>query len=291
MDGTAPASLATKPEFYHDLHLAYSFSSARTDVNTDEDDHRLQGLYFDGRFVTMPGYLKPGVWGRFFHTAEFTESEMELVFGGKGSATRVFAETTLLGWHSQQIHRDPSFLSNAVTVGVPMAYRYRREEAGIWDNRVGVLHFPGLGADLHLQWRDFSFDAGARAHVDFAGINALSNEVWEAAHPDELGKSILRKQGYYYGFGGSVALSAKLRYRSLILEGEVWAGRYESDEGLDRIQEDLTVDQQASDTLRQGSLWLRVEDLPYNLYRTAHLEEFDASGALTSLTMHLGFAL
>jgi hypothetical protein len=232
---------------------------------------------------------------------------MELVFGGKdtgnnsyASATRVFAETTLLGWHNQQIHADPGFLSNAITIGVPMAYRYRREEAGIWDERIGILHFPGLGADFHLQWEDFSFDAGARAHVDFAGINALSNEAWEAANPDEQGKSILRKQGYYYGFGGSVALSAKLRYRSLILGGDVWAGRYESDEGLDRIQEELTVDQKASDTLRHGNLWLRAEGLPYNLYlgakishqeRSAQLEEFDESAALTTLTMHLGFAL
>ncbi len=300
MDGAAPASLETRPDFHHDLRLAYSFSSAQTEVDAAEDEHRLHGLYFAGEFVTLPGYLDTGVWGTFFKNAEFTKSEMELVFGGKGSATRMYAETTLLGWYNQQIHEDPKFLSNAITLGVPMAYRYRREKAGIWDERVGILHFPGLGADLHLQWRGFSFDASARVNADFAGINALSNEAWEAANPDEQGKSILRKQGYFYGFGGSAALSVKLRYRGLMLGGEVWQGRYKSDQGLDRIQEQLTVDQRASDTLRYENLWLRAEDLPYNLYlgakisrqeRSARLAQFEVSAELTSLTMYFGFAL
>ncbi len=300
MDGVPPASLATRPDFWHDLHLAYAFSSAETRARAEDGEHQLHGLYFDGRFVRLPGYMQTGVWGKFFHTAEFTASEMELVFGSDASATRVYAETTLLGYHNQQIHSDRNFLSNAYTLGVSTAYRYRREEAGIWDERVGVLHMPGLAADLNLLWRDFSFEARARLHPDFAGINALSNSDWEAAHPGEQGKSILRKQGYYYGYGGSAALSATLRYRSLQLGGRLWAASYSSDEGLDRIQEQLTVDQESSDQFHYQDFWLRVEDLPYKLYlgakytrqkRRAQLEEFDASTKLTSLTLHLGLAL
>ena len=247
MDGAPAASLATRPDFWHDLHLAYDYSAASASLDGEQDEHVLHSFYFDGRFVRLPGYLQTGVWGRYFHGAEFTESVMELGFGGKGSATRVFADTTLLGWYQQKFVEDREQLSSATMLGVSMAYRYRREQAGLWDERLGVLHFPGLAAELNLRWRDFSFEGRARLHVDFAGVNALSNEAWEEAHPAEQGKAILRKQGYYYGFGGSAAISATLRFRALSLGGRLWAAHYSSDEGLDRLQEQVDLDQESSD--------------------------------------------
>lgn len=301
LDGVATTTLASPdPHIWHDIHVAYAFSDAETDVDSLEGGHALHGLHFDAHLVRLPGYMETGVWGRYFHSAEFTESEMELVFGSKGNATRVFADTTLLGYYSQQIHADSNFISNAYMVGVSTAYRYRREEAGQWDERLGILHLPGLATDLHLRWRDFTFDASARLHLDFVGANALSNDAWEAAHPDEQGKSILRKQGYYYGYGKSAALAATIGYRGLKLGGSLWSAQYSSDEGLDRIQEEVTLDQRSSDALLYSNLWLRIEGLPYRSYlgakfshqkRSATLEEFDAKSKLSSFTLHLGLAL
>lgn len=302
LDGAPPASLSTRPDFWHELHLAYDLSAANVSLDGQEDEHALHALHFNGRFVRLPGYLQTGVWQRFFRGAEFTEGVGNLGFGGKGDVTRVFADTVLLGWYRQSYLEDRDKLSNATLLGVSMAYRYRREQAGIWDDRVGVLHFPGLAAELNLRLGDFSFEGRARLHADFAGVNALSNEAWEAAHPgpDEQGKSILRKQGYYYGFGASAGISATLRYRELSLGGRLWAARYSSDEGLDRIQEDLDLDQASSDRIRDTELWLRWQGLPFHSYvgaafsrrqRKAKFEEFDARADLDRFTLQLGLAL
>ena len=136
-------------------------------------------------------------------------------------------------------------------------------------------------------------------HADFAGVNALSNDDRNAAHPDEHGKAILRKMGYYYGYGGSVALAADLRYRRLTLGGSLWAARYHSDEGLDRTQEDVTLDQKSHDEVLDGELHLRLEGLPYGTYlgarlevreRDAVLEEFSTSAQLRRASLQLGVA-
>jgi hypothetical protein len=213
---------------------------------------------------------------------------------------RVSADATLLGWYRQQIYEAPERLGSAAMLGVSMAYLYRRDKVGLWDDRVGVFHFPGPAADLNLRWRDFSFEGRVRLHADFAGVNALSNDDWEAAHPGEQGKAILRKQGYYYGYGGSAAISASLRFRNFSLGGRFFGAHYYSDEGLDRTQEMVTFDQKSNDRFLDTELWLRVEGLPYHSYlgaslarrdRRSQLEEFDASAELTRLTLQLGLAL
>ncbi len=300
LDGERAPDLSDAEPIWHEMHVGYELgiSSTNTSTNASEGkkDHTLHSLHLDGRFVRLPGYRDEGAWSTSFSRAEFTHASMDVSGADGGSGFKIFADTTLLGWYSQQMH-GREFLSNATMIGISMAYRYRREQVPGWDDRVGVFHMPGLAADAHLRWRDVSLDASARVHADFAGINALSNDDWNSAHPDEHGKAILRKMGYYYGFGGSLTLDAELRYRSLSFGGSLWLGRYQSDEGLDRTQEIVTLDQSSRDDVFDGELHLRLEDLPYGAYigarletrkRDAELEEFVATASLRRLTLQLG---
>ncbi len=296
LDGEHAADLTDADPIWHEMHAGYDLGISSTNLSDGNEDHTLHSLHLDGRFVRMPGYLEQGVWSRSFSKAEFTHASMDISGARGGSGFKLFADTTLLGWYSQQMH-GREFLSNATMIGVSMAYRYRREQIRGWDDRVGVFHMPGLAADAHLRWREFSLDASARVHADFAGVNALSNDDWNAGHPDEHGKAILRKMGYYYGFGGSVALDAELRYRSLVVGGSLWAGRYKSDEGLDRTQEIVTLDQSSRDDVLDAELHVRLEDLPYGAYigarletrqRDAELEEFVATASLRRLSLQVG---
>jgi hypothetical protein len=297
MDGDAAPSLVNAGPIWHQMHLGYELGASSATVSEKAADHTLHSVHIDGRFVTMPGYLETGVWSRGFRKAEFTHATLDASGASGGSGVKIFADTTLVGWYGQQIHEDSEFLSNATMIGLSMAYRYRREQIGAWDDRVGVLHLPGLAANAHLSWRDMSLDASARVHADFAGVNALSNEDWNAAHPDETGKAILRKMGYYYGYGGSVALSAELRYRSIFLGGSLWAARYSSDEGLDRTQETVTLDQKSSDSIFDAEAHMRIEGLPHDSYvqariesrkRDAELEEFATDASLRRVSLGVG---
>lgn len=297
IDGDAAPSLANAGPLWHEMHLGYELGASSATVSGEDADHTLHSVHIDGRFVRLPGYLETGVWSRGFRTAEFTRATLDASGASGGSGVKIFADTTLLGWYGQQIHPGTEFLSNATMLGVSMAYRYRREQIGAWDDRVGVLHLPGLAADAHLSWREMTLNASARVHADFAGVNALSNDDWNAAHPDEKGKAILRKMGYYYGYGGSVALSAELRYRNVALGGSLWAARYSSDEGLDRTQEVVTLDQKSSDSIFDAEVHVRAEGLPYGTYvearvetrkREAELEEFSTSADLQRFNLGVG---
>jgi len=299
MNGEGEPAADTTTPGWHAMHVAYEFGPSSAKASGVDVDHTLHSLHLDGAIVRLPGYLQRGVWSTGFSAGEFTKASMDISGASGGSAVKIFANTTLFGWYSQQVHADPRFLSNAVMVGASMAYRYRREQIGNWDDRVAVFHMPGLEAQGRLQWREFSLDASLSAHPDFAGVNAPSYEAWAAAHPDEQGKAILRKMGYYYGYGASVSAFAELRYRSLALGGSLFGAEYHSDEGLDRTQEDVTTDQSSSDTILDGEVHLRLEGLPHRGYvgarleargRDSTLEEFSTSSSLRRLSLRVGLA-
>jgi hypothetical protein len=206
-----------------------------------------------------------------------------------------YADTLLVGWHHQELDGDHL---RALSVGVPLGYRYRRERVGPFYDRLGILHLPGLGAELDWELAgDLRLRARARFHADFAGVQAMNNADWSAAYPDEQGKAILRKQGYYYGWGSSAYGQVELSMGTFSLGGAAWAARYLSQEGLDRTQEDVTLDVSSEDSVTDLSAWLRIDELPGDAYlrvgwsrqdRDGRLGEFQASQRLDKATVQVG---
>ena len=128
MDGDEAPSLADAEPIWHEMHVGYELGASRAEVSGADADHTLHSLHLDGRFVRLPGYRETGVWARGFSAAEFTHASMDVSGASGGSGFKLFADTTLLGWYSQQIHPGRDFLSNATMLGVSMGYRYRREQ-------------------------------------------------------------------------------------------------------------------------------------------------------------------
>jgi hypothetical protein len=106
-----------------------------------------------------------------------------------------------------------------------------------------------------------------RASPDFAGAGATAYGDWSAANPDETAKSILRKQGYFFGWGGSARVQGQLRFGPLLARGRLFYGRYTSDEGQDRAPELITVDVPADAEHLEfgGALLLSPRDVPVGL--------------------------
>ncbi|MBL4635677.1 MAG: DUF3943 domain-containing protein [Kofleriaceae bacterium] len=295
LDGRPVASLATKPEMWHEMALSYSLGLSSTTRAEEGDTHNLHTVRYDAKFVRIPRYREEGTWSRSFRSAEFTEASFSLSEASGGDAAAMQVDTILLGHYRQSIV--PGELSSATMLGVAMAYQYQREQIGDWDYRVGVYHFPGLAADLYLENKGLFLNAKTRLHYDFAGVNSLPNAEWNAAHPDEQGKTILRKMGYSYDYGPSARFSLEGGYKKVTLGASIWAAYYKSDEGLDRIQEDLTVDQKGSEEIWDTRLWLEASELPWRSFvrlemndrrRTSKLAELEIAGSLRRYTMALG---
>lgn len=257
--GVARDNLGLRADIWHRFRLGYAAGRASGDVTT----HRV-GV--EGRLVAIPGYLRPGRFARWFFDGNVTALSLE-VTGADGSGVDLHADTTVLGYYQQRIPRGAGF-GSALMIGTNLAYQYRRETVGDWQDRLGLMHLPGLAIDAHGRWSRVGAALRLRLSPDFAGIHAPLNDQWNAAHPGEVGKTILRKQGYYFGWGYSARAELELELPRFRAGASLMAGRYDSQEGLDRNQEGVETDVELDDTVIDQDAWLRVHPLGTG----AHLE-------------------
>ncbi|HWN70967.1 MAG TPA: DUF3943 domain-containing protein [Haliangium sp.] len=260
---------AARADVWRDLHISYGWAESSVDADgngADGADGARAGahaLRFDGRLVAIPGYLRPGRFHRAFADADITALRLDLGLGGAGGGVDLHADTMLLGVHGQRISSQGT--GPALAIGASLAIRYANEALGPWKDQLGIAHLPGLGADAHVLGRHASLRVHARVHGDFAGLRAAPYSDWKAANPDVVDKSILRKQGYYYGWGWSARAGAELTTPFASLGGEIFHGQYASHEGLDRVQEQITADVEVESAVLDAELWLRLP-LPARLY-------------------------
>ena len=272
---TAPDNLGFSPEIWHEFKARYGVLEVQT---PREPRYALFHGSLAARLVTLRGYGKPRAFGRAFWGAELSR----LSAGGEASrygvGLAVTADTVLLGYHAQNLARAESVIvGEAVTVGSSIGYDYFQSSANRYASvdqaiaepappigyhyptrleQYAALQLPGVAADFRLLRRWGSVEVSGRLQPSFAGLGAAAFYDWAAANLDQRSKHILHRQGYFYAWGGAANLAASLAFGPLCAGFDVMYGRYRAQDGLDRHQEQLTVDVPASgDVLRYaGSL-------------------------------------
>lgn len=144
-------------------------------------------------------------------------------------------------------------------------------------------------------------DVGLRVGPSFAGIRSFRFRDWRAENPDTVPKAILLKQNYAYHFGGSGGLSLALQTERVRVGSRVTAGHYNSIEGLDRTQEEVTHDVKAMESLLDWENFLEWTPLPAQgflvefswlaQWRASQLEYLDASARLMRGFVLVGWVL
>ncbi len=266
--------LGFNADIWHQFNVGYAvgFGDISRDGADVSDDKRLHHMLIDARLAAIPGYLRPGKMQRFFAEGNVTSLDLRATFSGDGVGVDFRADTMLVGLHAQNIPMpEQGGLGTALTVGAGLSYHYRREKFFGWKERLGLMHLPGLAVDGHLLGQKLRLKASARLHVDFAGINALSYPDWKAANPDAIEKTILRKHGYYYAWGLSGRGSLEIAGPRFNLGASIFYGSYDSQEDLDRTQEEVTDDVQADDRVFDYNVWLRVGPVFADWYIGANL--------------------
>ncbi|MBC7174029.1 MAG: DUF3943 domain-containing protein, partial [Polyangiaceae bacterium] len=251
----------------YDASIAHRFewrggaAVARTNA---AESFGLAEVIFDGRLVAIPGYLRPGRSVAFFGDADVTRMRMRMSGGPDGRGFDMEADTILFGMHAQDVRLDGSggHRGGAIIVGTSLGYQYRREAFDSYNDRIGTTRLPGLAVDIDTLLGRGALFLGGRLQADFAGIRAESFPAWQAAHPDERAKTILEREGYYYGFGLSSSLVVRFELPWLAVEGRLAHARYESKEGFDRDQESVTFDVAATDRILEAELAIRVGLVP-----------------------------
>ena len=285
--------LQEEPTIWPRFRFSYGLSSA--DVSRQDgagaaeqnETHLIHSLAFDGSLVAMEHYMEPGRRSGIFTQGNFTSFQLKLSTGD-GDSTNAYADTVLVGWRTENIpEEDEDRLGYALNIGTSIGYRYQRETLGVWRDRLGGLHLPGIATEGEVFGKHWRLRWRGRAHLDLTGVNALSWQRWKDAHYDEdtkeIGKSILENTGYYYAWGASVTGLVELELPIVTLGSSVFMGNYYSIEGFDRIRnEGLPYEVHASDDFFDGEAWLRA-NVYHGLYAEGRIGEHRRNGQLGEL--------
>lgn len=294
-----PASLddlGLSDAIWHRFEVGYRLDAGALGGAADRGggDPTIHGVALGGRLAAVRGYLQPVPVRRSFREGNVTRLDVRVATSGEGLGLAVHGDTMLVGRHLQA----PTAAGGvrAVTYGLSLAYDYKRDRFGGFRDRLGLMHVPGPAIDGHVGGRRWMLSGSARAYLDFAGLHALAYDDYLEANPDTTEKEILRKQRYYYGWGGSTRVELDLSVPHARLGGALVAGRYRSIEGLDRNQEQIDDDVAARDTVIDAEAWLRLR--PYGTAmielraarsrRASTVGAFDAEQSLTTVGVALG---
>lgn len=272
------------------FHSSYALGFASASGGDEQQDELGHYARFEGDLAVGDDHLAPGQRSGYFADANFTSFRLELGRGTDSRSSRFDADAMLAGWQRERIASAGSGgLGTALRVGAAAGVRYRNQRFGSWKDRVGAVHFPGPGLSADLIGESWRLNGRARLSADYAGLHAHGSEQWHMENPDEVGKTILLEQGYYYAWGGSARLELELSTERFDLGGSAFLGRYRSQNGLDRNQEAFTIDQRVADRVAEYELWLRatvwgptfVEIRSHGVRRSETLEDVEAEAALS----------
>lgn len=244
----APAAQGTLDELGLSDAMAHRFELGyQLRVHSYGRELATHGFRLAGRLSTIAGEGHPGSYGLWFHQADVASLELEAGTGGGAREFELKTDTVVVGYYHQALERSGQGWS--MLVGMPLSYDYRFVDLPGFNDRLARLHLPGLGVDGSVTLGPATLTSRLRLWADFAGIHAAAYPEWVRAEvgPDDRPKSILRKHGYYYGWGVSSEAGLGIRIGPLDARLELSVGGWASHDGLDRTQEELTLDPSSAD--------------------------------------------
>ncbi|MBA2544872.1 MAG: DUF3943 domain-containing protein [Deltaproteobacteria bacterium] len=278
--GTPPDALGLSSDIWHRFELSAGLVQAQPSGDAaivTPDRVVAPDLRVSAEFVALPGFLRAGYRGRTFGDGNVTSLRFGLAVAPDVVVVNLESDTFLAGRLTQSIDTRGG---SATLIGIDLGYRFRHERFGGFTERLGQLHFPGLGIDQYVLGAGGAvwLRARVRFNADFAGVHAAAYPAYQAAHASEVDKTILRKQGYYFAWGASTRLDLEVHTRHVAAGIAFRYGRYDSQEGLDRNQEEVTDDVDAHDSTRDAEAWLRIAPMAGRLYLEARASDLEREG-------------
>jgi hypothetical protein len=258
VDGLAPP----RRKLWRERAFGYGFGVV------ESADHRTLGTHvvgFAGRFASLPGYAASGAGGRWFHDADVASFDLELDLSARGPGVDIFSETLLVGYHARDLAGALRPRGVSAIGALAVSYHFRNSEGFGFDDRQGLLLFPGLVSETGFRRGAFSFDLALGAYPSFGGMSAPSYSAWREQHPEGRTKTVLQREGYVFGWGLRTRAEASIGAGPLALRGEIDYGRLSSIQGLDRSQERVVHDQQVTEAALEYGASLWATDLPGEL--------------------------
>ena len=274
LDRKKPASKVYAAPGWHEFTLTAGWwRSAETGRRTLDT-----GLFgFDGQIIFVPEYGRPGEVRKKVRTTSLAEFHFDGAFGrrpaGEEDLSNGFAEeidlygrVVGLAWYRQRI--DALGRGDVLSIGFGSALSYLRKRPTLYDSTKVQVHIdplPETPTDFRdkyainhlagpvLDWtrfgRGFKLRVVADAYLDFALMNSFAFNAYSAVHSIEGLKTTMSYFGYAYSLGGSASARVDLDWGNLWLRGFASVGAWDSLEGRDRFESELTNDLNVVDTM------------------------------------------
>ena len=287
---------------WHDFSLfagVRRLSSAGREAETDA----YFGLH--ARLLGLPNYGTAGEIRRGVKEPYFSEITLDYATrGGHAEETRLFTKAVTWGRFVQKIgaggtgtglilglgsafelfKKRPLADYDAIPVPVKTGLeRLRLDEPRSFTDKLAILHAAGPVLDWTVFRRDLRLWTVLEAYGDFALVNSYALNDYSRAHDIAGLKTTVFYYGYYYGFGGTIAASARLDWKDLRIHGRAEFGAWGSADVLDRFQGEVTNNAHLADTRRRlliGAGWT-VPGTPLELF--AELESVRRRGRLAEV--------
>lgn len=281
-------SLGFSAAYHHRFRLSY----ARAGISAGgEAPVPRNGFAFDGDLYAMPGLGRPGSFDVFFSEGNFFDIEAGATWDddGVGADWHMRVESVLVGYLTQEITGVPddpdSRWGSTIYVGSAAGYLHVQQWQPVPRDRWAKVLLPGLDAGVWLYAGRIVGRLRFSIQPSFDSIDSVAAPLWFERNPQLTVRSVLRRRGYYYGFGLGSRLGLELELGWLRFEGEARFSHVESIEGLDREQEKLDVDPPIEDDMvrLRGMLTVTVPDwmlsFGLNIIRTERWGRMDRETA------------
>jgi len=273
LDRKNPASKVFPRPGWHDFALSMGW---RHSSETGRGAFDAGLLSLETQIIRTPEYGKEGTFKKVLRDTSLSELSVELALRQRPAADIQLAERLAeevdfyarvvgLAWYRQDI--DALGRGSAFSIGLGSALTYLRKRPVFYDSRayrprfeplpatptdfrdkMTVTHLLGPVVDWTSFGRRLKVRAVADAYVDFAMMNAFAFNAYSASHSIEGMKTTLNYYGYYYAYGASVSGRLDLDWGNLWIRGLVSGHVWDSWEGLDRFEADLTNNVSAFDS-------------------------------------------
>ena len=273
IDRKNPASHVYPAAGWHEFALSAGW---RGTSETGRGSFDTGYLSFDSQIVRPSSYGRPGVFRKTLRDTSMSELSLEVALRDRpqgeehlndGYAEEWDLTTRIVGlaWYRQNI--DQLGRGHALSFGLGSALTYLRKRAVLYDSRsvqvkldplpetptdfrdkMTVAHIIGPVLDWTRFGRGLRFRLVADAYLDFAQMGSFAFNAYSAAQPIEGMKTTLNYYGYHYAYGASTSVRVDLFWGNLWLRGLASAHIWDSWDGLDRFQDELTNDVSAADS-------------------------------------------
>lgn len=238
--------LGLNADIWHRFELGASMGTTlqRTDPSLPQNEV-LYGFDLSGRFVAMPGYLRPGEFDHVLTDAAFSSMRLSGVFSNEGlREIMVSSDVGLVHYYQQALEGTTMETRSgyAFRIGLDSGIDISEFYDDALRDRRALFHTLGLRPEVWWIEEPFELRVSGLVSYDFAAIDALPWGRWRNTYPDTVTKSVLEKQGYYYAGGINLEAELSLRLDTVSLEASMSWGSYASIDGVDRFQEAIEDD-------------------------------------------------